>query len=77
MKVSSGQTRFTNFMIRCKIIYTGFRRCHEFLSGRFSPTGKDNIAACISTGQQCDFEAVLITTKNKEDGCVPLVMLNL
>jgi hypothetical protein len=23
----------------------------------------------VSTGQQCDFEAVLITTKNKEDGC--------
>jgi hypothetical protein len=44
--------------------------------GRFSPTGKDNIAACIS-GQQCDFEAVLITTKTKKDGCVPLVMLNL
>jgi hypothetical protein len=44
--------------------------------GRFSPTGKDNIAACISTGQQCDFEAVLITTKNKEVW-VPLVMLNL
>jgi hypothetical protein len=33
---------------------------------RFSPTGKDNIAACISTGQQCDFEAVLITTKKQE-----------
>jgi hypothetical protein len=27
---------------------------------------KDKIAACISTGKQCDFEAVLVTTKNKE-----------
>jgi hypothetical protein len=27
---------------------------------------EDNIATCISTGEQCDFEAVLITTKNKE-----------
>jgi hypothetical protein len=36
--------------------------------GRFSPMVKDNIAACISTGQQCDFEAVLITTKKKKYG---------
>jgi hypothetical protein len=27
---------------------------------------EDNIATCISTGEQCDFEAVLATTKNKE-----------
>jgi hypothetical protein len=26
--------------------------------GQIFANGKDNIAACISTGQQCDFEAV-------------------
>jgi hypothetical protein len=51
-----------------KIIYTGFRRCHEFYRADFRQL-EDNIAACISTGQQCDFEAVLITTKTKKDAC--------
>jgi PAS domain S-box-containing protein len=38
----------------------------NFYRADFRQLVKDNIAACISTGQQCDFEAVLITTKNKE-----------
>jgi hypothetical protein len=56
MKVSSGQTRFTNF-IRCKIIYTELGAMN-FYRADFRQLVKDNIAACISTGQQCDFEAV-------------------
>jgi PAS domain-containing protein len=36
---------------------------------------EDNIATCISTGEQCDFEAVLLLPKTKKYGCVPLVML--
>jgi hypothetical protein len=38
----------------------------NFIGQIFSP--KDNIAACISTGQQCDF-AVLLLLKTKKDGC--------
>jgi PAS domain S-box-containing protein len=38
----------------------------NFYRADFHQLVQDNIATCISTGEQCDFEAVLVTTKNKE-----------
>jgi PAS domain S-box-containing protein len=38
----------------------------NFYRADFRQLIRDNITACISTGEQYDFEAVLVTTKNKE-----------